>query len=62
MLGRLIERAWEPIGNAILVKYPINSYAIYIKRLRTSLALGRSFNPYSFQSISVLYLVYYSYF
>jgi len=48
VLGRLIERAWEPIGNAILAKCPINSYAMYIKRLRTSLALGRSFNPYGF--------------
>jgi hypothetical protein len=48
VLRRLIERAQEPIGNAILAKCPINSYAIYIKRLRTSLALGRSFNPYSF--------------
>jgi hypothetical protein len=48
MLRRFIERAREPIGNAILVKYPINSYTIYIKRLRTSLALGYSFNPYSF--------------
>jgi hypothetical protein len=34
VLGRLIERAWEPIGNAILVKYPINFYAIYIKKAK----------------------------
>jgi hypothetical protein len=39
----------------VLVKYPINSYAIYIKRLRTSLTLGYSFNPYSFRSVSIPY-------
>jgi len=48
VLRRLTERAWEPIGNVILAKCPINSYAMYMKRLRTSLALGYSFNPYGF--------------
>ena len=59
MLRKLIERAREPIGNIILAKCPINSYAIYVKRLRTSLALDYSFNLYSFRSVSVPYPIYY---